>query len=305
MIPSPQYNFVRSRQLEGTFPGSAAIGTWISTSMRVMKGWGILDESLWPYDGDASHWPPAEPEGVDLQAKAHRILAYQRASTVEECRILLASNKPVIVAFEIDNSWFKAPNGFISKPDNQPIIGLHAVLLAGYDDGAQHFIIRNSWGATWGDAGYGYLPYNYFPERFLEGWAVTDVGIPPLPRNSSQIHIYTWGIKDLFGDILHAAEIVDCLQDEMIAWGFAIQGESPFLELEELFVRPNWRMRGYASQLTTEFLRLGARLGKQIRAWIPHSDIGELNQPALNAVFRRLGLSCNPSPVRWAAAFAA
>jgi C1A family cysteine protease len=40
----------------------------------------------------------------------------------------------------------------------------HAVLVVGYIDGGtldEHFIIRNSWGQSWGDAGYGYLPYSY------------------------------------------------------------------------------------------------------------------------------------------------
>lgn len=171
MITSRMYNYVRSRQMEGTFPGSPNTGAWISTAMRVMKGWGMLKEALWPYDGDANHWPPNEPQGIDLRAKAHRILAYQRASTVDECRILLASNQPVSVAFEIDDSWFDAPKGIISTPDNQPIIGAHAVSLAGYDEGAQRFIIRNSWGTAWGDAGYGYCPTAIFRDAFWKGGA--------------------------------------------------------------------------------------------------------------------------------------
>jgi len=304
MIFSRMYNYVRSRQLEGTYPGSPNTGAWISTCMRVMKGWGVLEEKLWPYDGDANHWPPIEPQGIDLQAKARRILAYQRVSTVDECRIMLASENPMMVAFEIDDSWFEAPKGIIPIPDNQPISGAHTVYLIGYDDGAQRFIFPNSWGTAWGDAGYGYLPYSYFPGRFLEGWTITVPDSPPSMRNSAQIEFRTWGIKDLFDDILHGAEIVDTMEDEIIAWGFAIERSSS-LELEELFVRPNWRMRGYASQLTTEFSQLATRLGKQLRAWIPHSDAGKRNQPALNAVLRCLGLSRHPSPVRWAAAVGA
>ena len=276
----------------------------MSTGMRVIKGWGVLEEALWPYDGDAKHWPPNEPQGIDLRAKAHRVLAYQRASTVAECCILLASNHLVTVAFEIDNSWSKAPKGMIPTPDNQPISGAHAVCLVGYDDSAQRFIIRNSWGIAWGDAGYGYLPYSYFPERFLEGWSITVFDSRSSLGKTARITLHTWEINDLFGNILHGAEIVDSIEDEMIAWGFAIERKSS-LELEELFVRPNWRMRGYASQLTTEFSQIAARRRRQLRAWIPHSDAGKRNQPALNAALRHLGLSCNPSPVRWAAAVGA
>jgi len=43
----------------------------------------------------------------------------------------------------------------------EPVIGGHAVLAVGYDDEDAVFVCRNSWGPTWGDAGYFYMPYAY------------------------------------------------------------------------------------------------------------------------------------------------
>lgn len=37
----------------------------------------------------------------------------------------------------------------------------HAVLLVGYDDSKKQFTFLNSWGGSWGDGGFGYLPYEY------------------------------------------------------------------------------------------------------------------------------------------------
>ncbi len=34
-------------------------------------------------------------------------------------------------------------------------------MAVGYQDSASRFIVRNSWGANWGQAGYFYLPYAY------------------------------------------------------------------------------------------------------------------------------------------------
>lgn len=299
------YSYVRSRQLEGTFPGSPETGTWVSTFMRVMKGWGCVEEKLWPYDGNANHWPPIEPQGMDFQAKANRIRAYQRVSTIAECRISLATKNPVMVAIEIDDSWHDAPNGIIPIPDKQPISGVHAVSLEDYDDNTQRFIIANSWGIAWGDAGYGYMPYSYFSKRFLEGWAITALDVEPFEhspkfKNSAQPKLRTWRIKDLFGGILYCVEIVDPIKDEMMAWSFTIE-RGTYLDIEELFVRPNWRVHGYASQLTVNILQLATRLGKKLRAWIPHPDMGQQNQPELNAIIHQLGLSRSPSPERWAA----
>ena len=41
-------------------------------------------------------------------------------------------------------------------------LGGHAMLLVGYDDGDGTFIVRNSWGADWGDRGYCRMSYETF-----------------------------------------------------------------------------------------------------------------------------------------------
>ena len=43
----------------------------------------------------------------------------------------------------------------------------HAVLAVGYDHARRVIIFRNSWGRTWGDRGYGYLPYAFFASSDL------------------------------------------------------------------------------------------------------------------------------------------
>lgn len=300
MIHSATYNYVRSRQLEGTYPGSPKTGVYLSTSMRVMKGWGAVDEDLWPYDGRASTWPEQEPQGIDLQAKDRRIGAYQRVNTVEEFQIGMFSIGSVVASFEIDDSWYKAPKGVIPPPGNKPITGVHCVCLVGYDNHKQRFIFLNSWGSKWGRRGLGFLPYSYLPSRFLEGWIVTIPESSQLKRISSKIDICRWDHKDPFGNIMYGVEIIDFSQDEMIAWGFAIE-RSNSLDLEELFVRPNWRRHGYGSQIAIEFSQIGNHLGKQLRAWIPHPDGVSQNKAALNKIMHKLGLSLKPSPVRWAA----
>jgi len=41
------------------------------------------------------------------------------------------------------------------------------VLAVGYDDASQRFLVRNSWGSGWGQAGYFTLPYAYLTTRGL------------------------------------------------------------------------------------------------------------------------------------------
>ena len=44
------------------------------------------------------------------------------------------------------------------------VIGGHSMAIVGYDDTRRVFIVRNSWGESWGDNGYFYLSYDYFSD---------------------------------------------------------------------------------------------------------------------------------------------
>ena len=50
---------------------------------------------------------------------------------------------------------------------NEALLGGHAVLAVGYDDAAGVFLIRNSWGSSWGQRGYGAMPYAYLADGNL------------------------------------------------------------------------------------------------------------------------------------------
>jgi len=65
---------------------------------------------------------------------------------------------PVSVGIEADQDVFQLyTSGVISAGCGDELD--HAVLVVGYNtiQGEQAFIVKNSWGADWGDAGYVYL----------------------------------------------------------------------------------------------------------------------------------------------------
>ena len=76
-------------------------------------------------------------------------------------RRCLAEGHPIVFGLKLTQRFFRPQMGFCATPDpNDPRSashGLHAMLLVGYNDRQSIFIVRNSWGTSWGDQGYGYL----------------------------------------------------------------------------------------------------------------------------------------------------
>jgi GNAT superfamily N-acetyltransferase len=301
---SPLYGYVRSLQLEGTYPQDA--GCFIITSHRISAGWGYIDESAWPYDRVTTDgWPPLEPPGVDAIAKRNRLPCYLRARNLEECKIALATGWLPQVALRMTNEWYDAPGGEISTPaiGAALTVGVHAVCLVGYDDNTARVTFVNSWGAEWGDGGCGSVSYEYF-ERFLqEGWVTTlPYDLAKHPPFSSGKPLLNWGIPTPLG-IVHGVEVYDPMLDVRRGWAFARQG-CDYLEVEELFVRPDHRGRGVAATLCAELRELSDAGELPLRLWVPAID--DISGPGgVDAIAKRLGLALQHSGVVWARRVAA
>jgi len=298
---SVMYSYVRSRQLENTYSSDPKVGAWVVTAMRFAHGWGAPPESAWPYDGDASHWPPTEPPGVDELARKMRVGAYQRVRSLDECRICLASQHPVQIAIRATSQWFSAPSGVIEFPTGgDDFVGSHSVLVVGYDDGAERLKIMNSWGEHWGDHGYGYLPYDYFKLFLQEAWMITTpYDSQPESRSKSGGLELEWGVPDIFGGVLHGVEIYSSASDDYLGWGFGVVRDGCF-DVEELFVKPNNRRTGIGTRLASLLSSRASALNLPIRLWVPHADVNSSNLATFARLVKRLGLTIKPSDALWA-----
>jgi Papain family cysteine protease len=148
-----------------------------ATGIKTVGKQGACPEKEWPYDDtpadpNTNVWPagakPAQkpPRICFTDAKKFRALSYQRVNrTLSQMKGCLADGYPFVFGFTVYDCFESAEmakTGMLEMPTpGEGSIGGHAVLAVGYDDKAQRFMIRNSWGAKWGIKGYFTMPYSY------------------------------------------------------------------------------------------------------------------------------------------------
>jgi C1A family cysteine protease len=156
-------------------------------AFRALHKYGACFEDEWPSTSIskyrerppsvayASAWRPcAHGERVPQELAA---LKYHLANG-----FLIAFGTTVYASFE---SASTVRSGKVTLPNTtiEPHFGGHAMVLVGYDEHDDHFIVRNSWSQEWGDSGYAYLPYAYVLDSGLcnDFWVlVADMTYTPL-----------------------------------------------------------------------------------------------------------------------------
>mgnify|MGYP003338001747 CR=1 FL=1 len=90
----------------------------------------------------------------------------------EVWREWLATQGPVLVRLDVDDTWRQAirTRGRLDAYQVPAGPAGHAAALVGY--GPDRWIIRNSWGAAWGDRGFAYASPGYARDAITEAYGV-------------------------------------------------------------------------------------------------------------------------------------
>jgi C1A family cysteine protease len=169
------------RLLEGTI--NYDNGAYIRDGIKACYTYGAPLESLWPYIISKFRIKPTPAAIVD--AAKRKVTLYQRATNFDACIDALNNGYPVIVGFSVYSSFQSTTvtrTGMMPYPNirTESLLGGHAVLLVGYNNSTQRFIVRNSWGPNWGDRGYFYMPYQVIQNTSMSSdfWVIKSVNNP-------------------------------------------------------------------------------------------------------------------------------
>jgi GNAT superfamily N-acetyltransferase len=77
----------------------------------------------------------------------------------------------VRIDLDVFESAHTAPRGRLElpRPGEQPL-GVHSVVVVGWEDSGEILKFRNSWGVGWGDRGYGTVSRDYLERHLRDAW---------------------------------------------------------------------------------------------------------------------------------------
>jgi C1A family cysteine protease len=167
-IPSRLFIYYNERVIENTVNQDS--GAQIRDGIKSVATIGAPPETDWPYvTGDFAKRPPRKAYS---DAKLDIVSSYARVTQdVMQMRGCLAAGFPFVFGFTVYESFESdavAQTGMVPMPGStEAVKGGHAVVSVGYDDNRRLFYVRNSWGSSWGDHGYCYMPYEYLLSAHL------------------------------------------------------------------------------------------------------------------------------------------
>ncbi|KAH6803178.1 hypothetical protein C2S51_034624 [Perilla frutescens var. frutescens] len=150
-IKTGQLFNLSAQELVDCVAGSGATGGWPSDALEFIKHNGITTDEIYPY---------IDTEGTCNQEKVKRpvttIHGHSFVPKNNEHELMKAvARQPVIALMGTSHSFNVYSGGIFAGPCSAELL-THVVTIVGYGQtsSTKYWIVKNSWGAEWGEGGY-------------------------------------------------------------------------------------------------------------------------------------------------------
>lgn len=298
MPKSRRFTYILSNRLSG-LEGGGSTANWAN---RILKVYGMCEDHLCPSettpemsDEEFRNFPITLEAYLD--AYPNRIPFYQRLYTLEDCKKAIHFNKSISISFDCFESIYTAPNGDVPYPKiGEKMVGSHCVAVMGGSAEEQRFQFINSWGTTWGNKGWGTLPFSYLTDGLIhECWCIGGLGKVSAKVRSEQTYKLKTNSKNHF-TVIHniytplrvSTSNIQCfdLYENNIMIGFLLASlyDKDSLEIEDFFILPQYCRQGIGTTLL-RFIENKIKTSgfTKIIGWIGTQDIiNEREEKVLN-----------------------
>ncbi len=185
-LQTPNVDFHLSEQIVLSCTGAYEKGTddcedggYAGDALNFLKSYGSAMEFYYPYsqtDGACGNalqgW---QTQAVKLEA--WQALDGGSVTDINDIKTAVYSYGPVLAWFRVYSDFFSYSSGVYSVTALASYQGNHFVVIVGWDDSAGAFIVKNSWGTSWGMNGYFEISYGELSGKSLFGsYCLYDTG---------------------------------------------------------------------------------------------------------------------------------
>jgi hypothetical protein len=155
-------------------------GSTFIDAINVLSQQGAATLAVTPYNEFDFLTKPTE--AMKNAARPYRVNFWRRVNPVDikEVKAQINAGLPVLIGAPVDQGFRNLGTGTWNGVQGAQGGG-HAMIVVGYDDARQAFKLMNSWGTDWGDRGFGWISYGFFPVIVREAYITKDASNGPAP----------------------------------------------------------------------------------------------------------------------------
>jgi hypothetical protein len=155
-----------------------------ATAFDWMKAHGVADPGCWAYEQSNLPYKPT----ADRDGRTVKLSDYTSLSNIDDQKAWIDNVGPLSACFTVYNDFFGYSSGVYTANPSTGLAGGHCIVIVGYDDSQQAWLVRNSWSSGWGMNGYCWFGYGQADIDSYVKYGVPGANVNPDPWTKRRAH---------------------------------------------------------------------------------------------------------------------